>query len=136
MVLCGMWEQGATLRLSQKDAAANRSKASWSREQDRQSSQSGSPESPSGAVGGFVSVYQRHDYAEEENRSLDDWASFVGDPVSEKSDNVVSISEVKPSDVWSEVSNTYQAERENDPELKVAHEALIRDGAESQWIHS
>ena len=45
----------------------------------------------SGTAGGIVSVYQRHDYADEKRNALDAWARFVGDLVEGKPDNVVRI---------------------------------------------
>jgi len=47
----------------------------------------------SGTAGGIVSVYQRHDYADEKRNALDAWARFVGDLVEGKADNVVRIGE-------------------------------------------
>lgn len=43
----------------------------------------------SGTAGGIVSVYQRHDYADEKRQALDAWARFVGDLVEGGADNVV-----------------------------------------------
>jgi integrase len=48
----------------------------------------------SGTAGGIVSVYQRHDYADEKRDALDAWARFVGDLVGGAPDNVVRIAEV------------------------------------------
>lgn len=45
----------------------------------------------SGTAGGIVSVYQRHDYADEKRAALDAWARFVGDLVQGTADNVVRI---------------------------------------------
>ncbi len=45
----------------------------------------------SGTAGGIVSVYQRHDYAEEKRQALDAWARFVIDLVEGRADNVVRI---------------------------------------------
>jgi integrase len=38
----------------------------------------------SGSFGGIVSVYQRHDFADEKRRALDTWARFIGDLVSDR----------------------------------------------------
>lgn len=43
----------------------------------------------SGTAGGIVSVYQRHDYADEKRAALDGWARFVGDLVDGPAENVV-----------------------------------------------
>ncbi|WP_373486913.1 tyrosine-type recombinase/integrase [Blastomonas sp.] len=45
----------------------------------------------SGTAGGIVSVYQRHDYADEKRDALDAWARFVSDLVEGRADNVVRI---------------------------------------------
>jgi len=45
----------------------------------------------SGTAGGIVSVYQRHDYADEKRNALDAWARFVGDLVDGTPDNVLRI---------------------------------------------
>jgi integrase len=45
----------------------------------------------SGTAGGIVSVYQRHDYADEKRDALEAWARFVGDLVEGKPDNVVAL---------------------------------------------
>ena len=45
----------------------------------------------SGSAAGIVSVYQRHDYADEKRGALDAWASFVGEIVEGRADNVVRI---------------------------------------------
>ena len=45
----------------------------------------------SGTAGGNVSVYQRHDYADEKRAALDAWARLVGDLVDGRADNVVRI---------------------------------------------
>ena len=45
----------------------------------------------SGTAGGIVSVYQRHDYADEKRAALDAWARLVGDLVDGRADNVVRI---------------------------------------------
>ena len=45
----------------------------------------------SGTAGGIVSVYQRHDYADEKRTALDAWARLVSDLVDGKADNVVRI---------------------------------------------
>lgn len=47
----------------------------------------------SGTAAGIVSVYQRHDYADEKRQALDAWARFVADLVGGKADNVVRIAE-------------------------------------------
>ncbi|QYX55515.1 integrase arm-type DNA-binding domain-containing protein [Roseovarius sp. SCSIO 43702] len=47
----------------------------------------------SGTAGGIVSVYQRHDYADEKRDALDAWARLVGDLVEGTADNVVRIGE-------------------------------------------
>ena len=49
----------------------------------------------SGTAAGIVSVYQRHDYADEKRAALDAWARFVGDLVDGPAENVVRISEVR-----------------------------------------
>jgi integrase len=49
----------------------------------------------SGTAGGIVSVYQRHDYADEKRAALDAWARFVGDLVQGAADNVVRIGSAK-----------------------------------------
>lgn len=46
----------------------------------------------SGTGGGIVSVYQRHDYADEKRQALDAWARFVVDLTDGGSDNVVLMS--------------------------------------------
>ena len=43
----------------------------------------------SGTAGGIVSVYQRHDYADEKRDALDAWARFVGGLVDGTPDNIV-----------------------------------------------
>ena len=48
----------------------------------------------SGTAGGIVSVYQRHDYADEKRQALDAWARFVADLVDGQPDNVVRIAGV------------------------------------------
>lgn len=45
----------------------------------------------SGTAAGIVSVYQRHDYAEEKRSALDAWARLVADLVEGRADNVVQI---------------------------------------------
>ncbi len=45
----------------------------------------------SGTGGGIVSVYQRHDYADEKRDALDAWARLVADLVEGTADNVVRI---------------------------------------------
>jgi integrase len=50
----------------------------------------------SGTAGGIVSVYQRHDYADEKRDALDAWARFVGDLVEGKPDNVVRLAGANP----------------------------------------
>jgi hypothetical protein len=47
----------------------------------------------SGAQGGLVSVYQRHEYIEERKRAIEAWGNYVERLVSAKplSDNVVSL---------------------------------------------
>ncbi|RKF16906.1 site-specific integrase [Roseovarius spongiae] len=45
----------------------------------------------SGTAGGIVSVYQRHDYADEKRDALDAWARLVADLVEGTADNVVRI---------------------------------------------
>lgn len=45
----------------------------------------------SGTAGGIVSVYQRHDYADEKRDALGAWARFVADLVEGTADNVVRI---------------------------------------------
>ena len=45
----------------------------------------------SGSAAGIVSVYQRHDYADEKRAALDAWARLVADLVEGRSDNVVQI---------------------------------------------
>ena len=47
----------------------------------------------SGTAGGIVSVYQRHDYADEKRDALNAWARFVGDLVDGTPNNVVRIAE-------------------------------------------
>ncbi|GAW36616.1 putative prophage CPS-53 integrase [Roseovarius sp. A-2] len=49
----------------------------------------------SGTAGGIVSVYQRHDYADEKRAALDAWARVVGDLVDGPAENVVRIGEVR-----------------------------------------
>ncbi len=49
----------------------------------------------SGTAGGIVSVYQRHDYADEKRDALDAWARLVFDLVEGTADNVVRIGEAK-----------------------------------------
>jgi len=49
----------------------------------------------SGTAGGIVSVYQRHDYADEKRGALDAWARFVGDLVDGTSDNVLLLEGVR-----------------------------------------
>lgn len=49
----------------------------------------------SGTAGGIVSVYQRHDYADEKRAALDAWARFVCDLVQGTADNVVRIGEAR-----------------------------------------
>lgn len=43
----------------------------------------------SGTAAGIVSVYQRHDYAEEKRAAMDAWARLVADLVEGRADNVV-----------------------------------------------
>lgn len=45
----------------------------------------------SGTAGGIVSVYQRHDYADEKRAALDAWARLIADLVEGNADNVVRI---------------------------------------------
>ncbi|HMB14568.1 MAG TPA: integrase arm-type DNA-binding domain-containing protein [Roseovarius sp.] len=45
----------------------------------------------SGTAAGIVSVYQRHDYADEKRQALDAWARLVADIVEGRADNVVQI---------------------------------------------
>ncbi len=45
----------------------------------------------SGTAAGIVSVYQRHDYADEKRQALEAWSRFVTELVQGKPDNVVSI---------------------------------------------
>ena len=45
----------------------------------------------SGSAAGIVSVYQRHDYADEKRAALDAWARLVADLVEGRADNVVQI---------------------------------------------
>lgn len=45
----------------------------------------------SGTAAGIVSVYQRHDYADEKRTALDAWARLVADLVEGRADNVVQI---------------------------------------------
>ena len=45
----------------------------------------------SGTAAGIVSVYQRHDYAEEKRRALEAWAQFLSDAINGHGDNVVLI---------------------------------------------
>jgi integrase len=45
----------------------------------------------SGTAAGIVSVYQRHDYADEKRNALDAWARLVADLVEGRADNVVRI---------------------------------------------
>lgn len=47
----------------------------------------------SGTAAGIVSVYQRHDYADEKRNALDAWARLVADLVEGRADNVVRIEE-------------------------------------------
>lgn len=47
----------------------------------------------SGSAAGIVSVYQRHDYADEKRAALDAWARYVVDLVDGSADNVVRIAE-------------------------------------------
>ena len=49
----------------------------------------------SGTAGGIVSVYQRHDYADEKRNALAAWARFVTDLVDGEADNVLPIGGVK-----------------------------------------
>jgi integrase len=49
----------------------------------------------SGTAGGIVSVYQRHDYADEKRQALDAWARFVGDLVEGTAGNVVRLVEAR-----------------------------------------
>ena len=49
----------------------------------------------SGTAGGIVSVYQRHDYADEKRDALDAWARFVADLVDGTPNNVVRIGEAR-----------------------------------------
>ena len=49
----------------------------------------------SGTAGGIVSVYQRHDYADEKRDALNAWGSMVVDLVEGTADNVVRIGEVR-----------------------------------------
>lgn len=50
----------------------------------------------SGTAGGIVSVYQRHDYADEKRDALDAWARLVSDLVEGPADNVVRLIEARP----------------------------------------
>lgn len=45
----------------------------------------------SGTAAGIVSVYQRHDYADEKRAALDAWARLVCELVEGRADNVVRI---------------------------------------------
>lgn len=45
----------------------------------------------SGTAAGIVSVYQRHDYADEKRNALDAWARLVADLVTDQADNVVQL---------------------------------------------
>ncbi|WP_210210329.1 tyrosine-type recombinase/integrase [Altericroceibacterium spongiae] len=47
----------------------------------------------SGTAAGIVSVYQRHDYADEKRQALEAWARFVTELVEGKPDNVVRLAE-------------------------------------------
>jgi len=47
----------------------------------------------SGTAGGIVSVYQRHDYADEKRDALDAWSRLVIDLVEGRAENVIRISE-------------------------------------------
>ncbi|KZX94493.1 MULTISPECIES: tyrosine-type recombinase/integrase [unclassified Sulfitobacter] len=49
----------------------------------------------SGSAGGIVSVYQRHDYADEKRDALNAWARMVVDLVEGTADNVVRIGEAR-----------------------------------------
>lgn len=49
----------------------------------------------SGTAAGIVSVYQRHDYADEKRTALDAWARLVADLVEGRADNVVRIGEAR-----------------------------------------
>jgi integrase len=49
----------------------------------------------SGTAGGIVSVYQRHDYADEKRDALNAWARFVGDLVDGTPNNVVRLLEAR-----------------------------------------
>lgn len=49
----------------------------------------------SGTAAGIVSVYQRHDYADEKRSALDAWARLVADLVEGRADNVVRIAEAR-----------------------------------------
>jgi integrase len=49
----------------------------------------------SGTAAGIVSVYQRHDYADEKRAALDAWARLVADLVEGRADNVIRIEEAR-----------------------------------------
>lgn len=49
----------------------------------------------SGTAAGIVSVYQRHDYADEKRQAFEAWARFVAEMVDGKSDNVVRLGAVR-----------------------------------------
>lgn len=49
----------------------------------------------SGVRGGLVSVYQRHDYADEKRNALEAWSRFVSDLVNGDANNVLRISDRK-----------------------------------------
>lgn len=49
----------------------------------------------SGTAAGIVSVYQRHDYAEEKRTALEAWARLVADLAECRADNVVMIAEAR-----------------------------------------
>jgi integrase len=49
----------------------------------------------SGTASGIVSVYQRHDYADEKRTALDAWARLVAELVEGKADNVVRLAEAR-----------------------------------------
>lgn len=49
----------------------------------------------SGTAAGIVSVYQRHDYADEKRQALEAWARFVSQLVEGKPDNVVRMAAAK-----------------------------------------
>lgn len=49
----------------------------------------------SGTAAGIVSVYQRHDYADEKRQALEAWARFVADLVGDREGNVVRLREAQ-----------------------------------------